>query len=194
MTNSLYKYWRGCAHGAACLRQSLIKLIRSSPLISMKHLDILLVDDDHNDCALFGIAVDRTGLKICLRTLTDGEQAIDYLEGRGIYADRSRHPVPELVVLDWNMRQTGGLEFLDWRRGSASFSSLPVVIFSGFAYKGAIETALSMGASIYIPKPLDFEDWGAVIRQVWDFGKGTKATVRSGSSWTCEGPVSLPTQ
>jgi DNA-binding response OmpR family regulator len=78
--------------------------------------------------------------------------------------------VPELVVLDWNMRRTGGLEFLDWRRVSASFSSLPVVIFSGFAYRGAIETALAMGANIYIVKPFDFEDWGAVIRQIWDLG------------------------
>ena len=70
----------------------------------MKPLDALLVDDDSNDCALFGLAVERTGLNILLQTAPGGEQAIDYLEGRGAYADRSIHPLPDLVVLDLDMR------------------------------------------------------------------------------------------
>ena len=133
-------------------------------------LDILLVDDDHNDSALFGIAVDKADLNVWLQSVPDGQQAIDYLEGRDAYADRSLHPLPDLLVLDLDMRLTGGLDFLDWRRGSNSFSSLPVVIFSGFAYKGAIETALAMGASTFIAKPFEFEGWKAVVRQIWDLG------------------------
>jgi CheY-like chemotaxis protein len=136
----------------------------------MKLLDILLVDDNQDDCALFGIAVDRTDLNIHLQLVTDGEQAIDYLAGGGIYADRSKHPLPELVVLDLDMPLTGGLDFLHWRRASAAFSSLPVVVFSGYAYKGAIETALAMGANTYIAKPFELEDWEAVVRQIWDLG------------------------
>jgi CheY-like chemotaxis protein len=134
------------------------------------HLDVLLVDDDHNDCVLFGIAVEKTDLNFWLQSVPDGQQAIDYLDGRDPYADRSLHPLPDLVVLDLDMRLTGGLEFLDWRRASYSFSSLPVVIFSGFAYKGAIETALAMGATTFIPKPLEFDGWKAVVRQIWELG------------------------
>ena len=133
-------------------------------------LNILLVDDDYNDRVLFGIAVDKTGLNIRLETVRDGEEAIDYLEGRGVYADRTVHPLPALVVLDLNMRLSGAFEFLDWRKAAASFMSLPVVIFSGFAYKGAIETALAMGAKTFIPKPFEFENWKAVVRQIWNFG------------------------
>ena len=133
-------------------------------------LNILLVDDDYNDCVLFGIAVQKTGLNIRLETVRDGEEAVDYLEGRGVYADRAMHPLPALVVLDLNMRLSGAFEFLDWRKAAASFLSLPVVIFSGFAYKGAIETALAMGAKTFIPKPLEFENWKAVVRQMWNFG------------------------
>lgn len=133
-------------------------------------LNILLVDDDHNDSALFGIAVDKTDLNIWLQCVTDGGQAMAYLEGRNGYADRSLHPLPDLVVLDLDMRLTGGLEFLDWRRASKSFSSLPVVIFSGFAYKGAVDTALAMGACGFIEKPFGFAGWLAVVRQIWDLG------------------------
>jgi CheY-like chemotaxis protein len=134
----------------------------------MKLLDILLVDDDDNDCALFGIAADKADLNIHLQTVTSGEQAIDYLEGRCVYADRSLYRLPDLVVLDLDMRLTGGLDFLNWRRAS-TLSSLPVVIFSEFAYQGTIETALAMGASTYIAKPLDFEGWEAVVQQILDW-------------------------
>jgi len=61
--------------------------------MSIKLLDILLVDDDQNDCDLFGVAVETTGLNILLQTVPDGEQAIDYLDGRGAYADRLMHAV-----------------------------------------------------------------------------------------------------
>ena len=131
----------------------------------MQLVDILLVDDDGNDCALFGIAADKRDLNIRLHTVTSGQQAIDYLAGRGGYADRSRHPVPGLVVLDLDMRLTGGLDFLDWRRASGAF--FPVVIFSEFPFKGTIETALAMGASTFIAKPLELEGWEAVVRQIW---------------------------
>ena len=143
--------------------------------MSAKHLQILLVDDD--DCSLLGVAVNMTEHNICLRNVTDGEQAIDYLEGRGVYADRSTHPVPDLVVLDLNMRVTGGLEFLDWRRASASFASLPVVIFGDADYRSAIEKAWAKGADAFIAKPLEFEGWDAAVRQIWDLGMERSAAI-----------------
>lgn len=136
------------------------------------HLNVLLIDEDHSDSALFGIAVDRSNLDIWLQTVPDGGRAVDYLEGRGDYSDRSLHPLPDLVVLDLDMRLTGGLEFLDWRRASASFSSIPVVLFSAFAYKGAIETALAMGATTFIAKPLELEGWVRVVREISEFSAG----------------------
>jgi CheY-like chemotaxis protein len=132
-------------------------------------LRILLVDDDLNDSSFFHIAVRKSALRIALQTVMDGGLAIDYLEGRGPYADRSLYPLPDVVVLDLAMQLTGGLEFLQWRRASASFSSLPVVIFSGFAYKGAIDAALAMGANCFIAKPFQLDAWIPVIRQIWQF-------------------------
>jgi len=133
-------------------------------------LNILLVDDDLNDSALFRLAIDKSGLEISLQTVIDGGLAVDYLEGRQGYADRLGHPLPDVVVLDLAMRLTSGLEFLEWRRASPSFSCLPVVIFSGFAFKHAIDAALAMGASSFILKPFEFDQWTPVVRQIWEFG------------------------
>ena len=132
-------------------------------------MSILLVDDDLNDSTFFKIAVHKSTLPISLQTVMDGGLAIDYLEGRCDYADRGLYPLPDVVVLDLAMQLTGGLEFLEWRRASASFSSLPVIIFSGFAYRGAIDAALAMGANGFIEKPFELEGWTPVIRQIWGF-------------------------
>jgi len=142
----------------------------TSSMRTNRPLNILLVDDDPNDSTLFRIAISKSALEISLQTVMDGADAADYLEGRYLYADRPLHPLPDLVVLDLGMRLTGGLEFLQWRRSSASFSSLPVVIYSGFAFKNAIDAALAMGASAFIEKPFEFDEWLPVVRQIWDFG------------------------
>jgi CheY-like chemotaxis protein len=140
------------------------------PVISMKRLPVLLVDDDRNGCALCGMAIDKMALNIQLQTVTDGEDAIDYLEGRGDYFDRSLYPLPTLAVLDLDMRLAQGLAFLSWRRASSSFSSLPVVILSAFAYKGAIELALKMGALTLLATPFELEGWKAIVCRLWDLG------------------------
>jgi CheY-like chemotaxis protein len=132
------------------------------------HRNILLVDEDHSDCALFGIAVEKSDLNIWLQTVTDGGRATDYLEGRGDFGDRVLHPLPDLIVLDLDLRLTGGLEFLEWLRASTRFSQLPVVLFSSFAYRGAIDTALSMGAKLFIAKPGATDGWVGVIRNLWE--------------------------
>lgn len=130
--------------------------------------NILLIDEDHSDCALFGIAVERSDLNFWLQTVTDGGRATDYLEGRGDFGDRSLHPLPDLIVLDLDLRLTGGLEFLEWLRASSRFSHLPVVLFSSFAYRGAIDTALNMGAKLFIAKPTATDGWVDVIRELWE--------------------------
>jgi hypothetical protein len=63
-------------------------------------LDVLLVDDDRNDLALFGMAVDKADVNIWLQTASGAEQAVEYLEGKDHYSDRAMHPLPDLVLLD----------------------------------------------------------------------------------------------
>jgi hypothetical protein len=99
------------------------------------------------------------------------------------YADRSLHPFPSLVLLDLDKHFTGGWDFLDWRKASASFSSLHVVIFSEFAYEGAIETALVIWANTFIAKPLGLEGWKAAVRQIWDLGI---TVTPEGNQWSAE--------
>ena len=134
-------------------------------------LHILLVDDDHTDLALFGLAVDKTDLNVWLQTLTAGQEAINYLEAKGPYADRILHPLPDVIVVDLKMPGVSGFDLLAWRKASRVFSSIPIVILSSSKNPAEIRRGLEMGANKHIVKPEDFEDWKRVVREIWDFGR-----------------------
>jgi CheY-like chemotaxis protein len=133
-------------------------------------LDVLLVDDDRNDLALFGMAADKADVNIWLRTAHSAEQAIEYLEGKGIFCDRALHPVPDLLLLDLIMPGMDGFAFLTWRNTAPAFAKLPVIILSGLGDKARVQRGLELGASGYLAKPADFEGWIELARQVWNLG------------------------
>jgi CheY-like chemotaxis protein len=133
-------------------------------------LGVLLVDDDRNDLALFGMAADKADVNIWLQTASGAEQAIEYLVGKGGYGDRTMHPLPDLLLLDLLMPGMDGFEFLSWRKASSAFSKLLVVVLTGLDDKIQIERALGLGADGYLAKPVDFDGWTDLARHVWNLG------------------------
>src|SRR3954464_15141329 len=90
---------------------------------------VLHVDDDPSDTLLMEQACRKAGVSFQLRSVADGEAAIAYLSGEGIYADRERHPLPALVLLDLKMPRKTGFDVLKWIRVRSTYKPLPVVIF-----------------------------------------------------------------
>ena len=132
-------------------------------------LDVLLVDDNPIDLLFFGRAVGKTRLNIRLQTLNSAQQAIDYLGAKGQYRNRSKFPSPDVIVLDLEMPQLNGFDFLAWRKSSGLFLSIPVVVFSGSFQPALLRKLSDLGANKQILKPTDLEDWEKVVREVWDF-------------------------
>jgi DNA-binding response OmpR family regulator len=87
----------------------------------------------------------------------DGEKAIDYLSGVVPYADRSKFPVPILMLLDLKLPRKSGFEILEWVRGHAAYKKLPVVVRTSSEQSEDINRAYSMGANSYLVKPGNFE-------------------------------------
>lgn len=129
-------------------------------------LTVLLVDDDRNDQALFSLAVAQTQSSMAVQCATDGAQAIDYLEGRGEFGDRSLYPLPHLVLLDLKMEIGDGFDFLAWRQRHREFRSLPVILFTGSQYQQDIRRAFEMGATAHVAKPLAFKELLTAIDRI----------------------------
>jgi CheY-like chemotaxis protein len=125
---------------------------------------VLLVEDDPNDVALTRRAFARSGLTNPLEVVTDGEQAIAYLAGEPPYADRQRHPLPILVLLDLKLPRKSGFDVLGWLRGVPDVRRLPVVVLTSSAQSPDINRAYDAGANSYLVKPVAFENLLALVR------------------------------
>ena len=90
-----------------------------------------------------------------LNALPDGEQTLQYLAGGGPFADRLRHPLPVLILLDINMPKKSGLEVLEWIRHQPNFKSLPVLILTSSSRQEDMDRARLLGADDYLLKPSD---------------------------------------
>ncbi len=91
---------------------------------------ILYAEDEEDDIFFMQRAFSAAGITYPLITVPDGQEAIDYLQGGGRYANRDEFPVPYLLLLDLNLPRKSGLDVLKWIRNEPAVSTLPVIVLS----------------------------------------------------------------
>jgi CheY-like chemotaxis protein len=131
---------------------------------------ILLVEDQETDVMLLQRAFANVGAQSLLRSVADGDAAIAYLSGEGIYADRHRHPLPDLVLLDLKLPRRSGFEVLDWVRKHSALHRLPTVMLTSSREAADINQAYDLGANSYLAKPVAFDDLlelARVVNRYW---------------------------
>jgi len=114
---------------------------------------ILQVEDDENDVLFLRHAFNQAGIINPLRVARDGQEAIDYLSGKGQFANRVQNHFPGLILLDLKLPRKSGLEVLRWLRQSSNLPSLPVIVFSSSLQRQDIEDSYRSGASSFVAKP-----------------------------------------
>ena len=127
---------------------------------------VLHIDDDPNDTELLEAAKRKAQAGFTLHTVSDGEQAMAYLNGQGVYADRTRYQIPSLVLLDLKMPRATGFEVLKWIRSHPLFGRVPVVILSGSELKDDVQAAYAAGANGYKVKPLGFSELVKLVKDL----------------------------
>ncbi len=118
---------------------------------------ILLIEDDPNDVILIQRAFKKANLLTPIQVVEDGETALDYLMGKGIFKDRERYPLPDLILLDLKLPRKSGLEVLAWLREQPNLKRLPVVILTASKEAKDINRAYDLGANSYLVKPVSFD-------------------------------------
>ncbi len=124
-----------------------------------KPLNILLAEDDEDDCQFFTDAIAQMKVKTKLQTFKDGEALMDYLHD-------PIHTTPDLIFLDLNMPRKGGMECLEEIRKDAKLKDLVIAIYSTSASENDVEDTFVRGANIYIHKPNDFPSLKKVLAEV----------------------------
>lgn len=127
---------------------------------------ILYVEDEDSDVLLLRLALEIAGVSSLVTSVSDGEQAISYLSGEGEFDDRSRHPLPQLLLLDLNLPRASGFDVLKWMRNQPRFSSLPVVVYTSSLNAEDCAKARRLGADDYVVKLSDVKEIAAFVRQL----------------------------
>jgi len=132
-----------------------------------KPVTVLHVDDDPNDTTLLQVACAKAAVDFQVQNVGDGTEVIDYLSGKGKYADRTQYEIPGLVLLDLKMPRATGWEILKWIRSHARLKHLPVIVLSGSELHEDKLRAYEGGANSYLVKPPNFN---SLVNMVKDIG------------------------
>lgn len=121
-------------------------------------MNILVVEDNADDIVLLEHAFRKSGPASRLNSVSDGLEALDYLQGLGGFADRETHPFPDLLLLDLNMPRMNGFELLQRLRGDSRCSRLMVHVLTASSLQADVERAYELHANSYTVKPSRFDE------------------------------------
>lgn len=129
-------------------------------------LTILLVEDNLDHAELVMRTMEDFQVANTIIHVEDGEAALDYLYGRGTYADRKLFPVPHLMLLDLRLPRVDGLEVLKEVKTDEALRPLPVVILTTSDAERDMAMAYEYHANSYVTKPVDFDDFTTLLRDL----------------------------
>jgi CheY-like chemotaxis protein len=130
---------------------------------------ILLVDDEENDATLVKMAFKKANILNPVQWVKDGMEAVAYLNAEGIYADRTRYPFPQVLLLDLKMPRMNGLELLQWLRVNSHFRIIPTIIMTSSRHDADIEKAYDLGVNTYMIKPSSFNELTAMVKVMHEY-------------------------
>jgi CheY-like chemotaxis protein len=129
-------------------------------------IQILLVEDDPGDVLITREAFAENKVRNKLDVVSDGEAAMAYLRRQGDFA---AVPRPDLVLLDLNLPRRDGHEVLAEIKSDPDLQRIPVVILTTSDAEEDILRSYNLHANAYVTKPVDFERFLAVVRQIDEF-------------------------
>jgi CheY-like chemotaxis protein len=129
-------------------------------------IEVLLVEDDPGDVLMTQEAFEEHKVRNNLAVVNDGSEAIAYMRREGQYADAPR---PDLVLLDLNLPRRDGREVLAEIKNDPDLRQIPVVVLTTSQADEDILRSYQLHANAYVTKPVDFERFISVVRQIDEF-------------------------
>jgi CheY-like chemotaxis protein len=132
----------------------------------VRPIEVLLVEDDEGDVIITREALAEGKVLNRLHVVGDGVEAVAYLRRKKPHADATR---PDLILLDLNLPKRDGHQVLEDIKGDTNLRRIPVVVLSTSSADEDILRSYDLHANAYVTKPVDFDRFVDVIRQIDDF-------------------------
>ena len=132
----------------------------------LEEVEILLVEDNMADAELTLRALNKAKIANHILHLKDGEQALDYLFGKGTYDGRDFTKLPRIVLLDIKMPKVDGIEVLRQLKSNERTKVIPVVIMTSSSEEKDIISSYQLGVNSYVVKPVAFEGFAKAVGEL----------------------------
>ena len=114
---------------------------------------VLLAEDNDDDVFFMRRAWKAAELENPLQVVRDGQQALDYFSGTGVYSDREKFPLPAVLLLDLKLPFRSGHEILRWLRSNPPRQKCIVIVLTSSSAVSDVSQAYLEGANAYLVKP-----------------------------------------
>jgi CheY-like chemotaxis protein len=128
--------------------------------------DILLVEDNPNDVELILHVFQWCNLSNRVHVAWNGEEALDFIFGKGAYEGRNIDDRPKVILLDLKLPKVDGIEVLRRIKGDPKTRTIPVVVLTSSREDRDIIETYNLGVNSYIVKPVQFDEFANVIREM----------------------------
>ncbi|HME80114.1 MAG TPA: response regulator [Mycobacterium sp.] len=129
-------------------------------------IDVLLIEDDPGDIVITREAFKNHKIRNTLRVARDGQEGLDYLYQRGAHRGAPR---PDLILLDLNLPKYDGHQLLEKIKSDPEMCHIPVIVLTTSAAEEDILRSYRLHANAYVTKPVGFEQFMHVIREIDEF-------------------------
>jgi two-component system response regulator len=129
-------------------------------------LDLLLVEESPLEVELTLRALQELYPACAIEVARDGEEALDFLFGRGAHRERGSAPPPRLIVLGLKLPRLDGFEVLRAVRTNSRTSIVPVVILTASDDPRELAQCYQLGANSCVQKPVPYEELRAALQGV----------------------------
>lgn len=137
-----------------------------SSTTAVRDVDLLLVEDQSSDAELALRALRDLELGTCMHLLEDGAEALDFVFGRGAYADRDVDDAPGVILLDLKLPKVSGHEVLRALKSDERTKHIPVVVLSSSGESSDVRQCYDLGVNSYVVKPVDFSEFTEVVQRI----------------------------
>ncbi len=137
-----------------------------SEVTLVQPIEVLLVEDDPGDVLMTKEAFEEHKVGNRLHVVSDGVEALRFLRRDGEYADAPR---PHLILLDLNLPRKDGREVLEEVKKDEALAHIPIVVLTTSEAEEDILRSYRLHANAYVAKPVDFDQFIQVVRQIDDF-------------------------
>ncbi|KXK53269.1 MAG: response regulator receiver protein [Chlorobi bacterium OLB5] len=131
-----------------------------------KSLQVLLVEDNEGDVRLIKEAFSESKIDKTFNVARDGEDALNFLYGRGKYTERIK---PDIVLLDINLPKKNGFEVLESIKNDPELKKIPVIMLSSSSSEEHVIKSYDLNANCYVTKPVDFDEYIRAVKIIEDF-------------------------